>query len=429
MMKMIVLPNINFFKICISCLVLFCSVIAASLAAPMHKPSYMPSATAESVGMSSKGLAKIDKLFQNKIDAGLIQGGVTIVARKGKVVHFSTHGKMDVAKNRSMEPDALYHMASSSKPLIAAAAMIAVDDGLIDVDDPVSAYIPEFAEIKVAIFPDSAQGIYSKKGKNFKNGSYRLVPVDQPVTIHHLLTHTSGIPYFSLGPKSKKSSKEEKWSIAEYARKVAGSPLAFQPGTEWGYSNDALDVIARVIEVSSGKPFIEFIQEKLLDPLNMKNTYFNLPEEKGSKRLVLEGKDSKVALEKYFWPGLGLSSSAEDYLHFNQMLLNGGELFGRRILSEESVRIMSSDHVGDIFSQTNDEDEKGQLGYGWGYQVRITLNPEEAQNNRGKGSFGWGGMGGTASWADPENEIAAVVMLQQENGKGFAKAILDSIIE
>ena len=144
---------------------------------------------------------------------------------------------------------------------------------------------------------------------------------------------------------------------------------------------------------------------------------------------MLEGKDSKVALEKYFWPGLGLSSSAEDYLHFNQMLLNGGELFGRRILSEESVRIMSSDHVGDIFSQTYDEDEKGQLGYGWGYQVRITLNPEEAQNNRGKGSFGWGGMGGTASWADPENEIAAVVMLQQENGKGFAKAILDSIIE
>ena len=401
----------------------------------MHKPSYMPSATAESVGMSSKGLAKIDKLFQDKIDAGLIQGGVTIVARKGKVVHFSTHGKMDVARNRDMEPDALYHMASSSKPLIAAAAMIAVDDGLIDVDDPVSAYIPEFAEVKVAISPDSAKGIYSKKGKTVKNGSYGLVPVDQPVTIHHLLTHTSGIPYFSLGPKSKKSSKDETWSIAEYARKVAGSPLAFQPGTEWGYSNDALDVIARVIEVSSGKPFIEFIKEKLLDPLNMKNTYFKLPEDKGSKRLVLEGKDSKVALEKYFWSGLGLSSSAEDYLHFNQMLLNGGELFGRRVLSEESVRIMSSDHVGDIFSQTyekdekDEKDEKGQLGYGWGYQVRITLNPEEAKNNRGKGSFGWGGMGGTSSWADPENELAAVVMLQQENGKGFAKAVLDSIIE
>ena len=258
------------------------------------------------------------------------------------------------------------------------------------------------------------------------------MPVDQPVTIHHLLTHTSGIPYFSLGPKSKKSSKDETWSIAEYARKVAGSPLAFQPGTEWGYSNDALDVIARVIEVSSGKPFIEFIKEKLLDPLNMKNTYFKLPEDKGSKRLVLEGKDSKVALEKYFWSGLGLSSSAEDYLHFNQMLLNGGELFGRRVLSEESVRIMSSDHVGDIFSQTyekDEKDEKGQLGYGWGYQVRITLNPEEAKNNRGKGSFGWGGMGGTSSWADPENELAAVVMLQQENGKGFAKAVLDSIIE
>ena len=154
----------------------------------------------------------------------------------------------------------------------------------------------------------------------------------------------------------------------------------------------------------------------------MNNTYFGLPKSKASKRMVLSGKYQKEALEKYF-ESKGVVSTAEDYLHFNQMLLNEGELFGRRVLSQESVRTISADHVGDLFSRM----DKGPTGMGFGFMVSVTLDPVAAKNSRGKGSFGWGGMGGTSSWADPENGLVGVLMLQQEHGEGFAEAINASI--
>ena len=386
----------------------------------MHKPKHMPLAEAASVGMSDEGLAAIDELFQEKIDAGLFQGGVTIVARKGKVVHFSTHGKMDVVRDRAMEPDTSFLMASSSKPLYASAAMVLVDEGLINVEESVSRYIPEFAEIRVAVPLKAGEDIYSK-GEG-KASNYRLVPVGQPVTIHHLLTHTSGIPWFSLDSLGKKGSKEGNDDLGGRVARIASSPLVFQPGTQWGYSNDALDVIGRVIEIASGMGLAEFMTEKLFKPLEMSSTYFGLPKTKASKRMVLQGEYQKEALNKYF-EDKGVVSTAEDYLHFNQMLLNEGELFGRRVLSQKSVRMISTDHVGNLFSRT----DKGPKGMGFGYMVAITLDPEKAENSRGKGSFGWGGMGGTSSWADPENELVGVLMLQQEHGEGFEEAIKASI--
>ena len=387
----------------------------------MHKPKHMPLAEAASVGMSDEGLAAIDELFQEKIDAGLFQGGVTIVARKGKVVHFSTHGKMDVVRDRAMEPDTSFLMASSSKPLYASAAMVLVDEGLINVEESVSRYIPEFAEIRVAVPLKAGEDIYSK-GEGKASDNYRLVPVDQPVTIHHLLTHTSGIPWFSLDSLGKKGSKEGSDDLGGRVARIASSPLVFQPGAQWGYSNDALDVIGRVIEIASGMGLAEFMTEKLFKPLEMNNTYFGLPKTKASKRMVLQGEYQKEALSKYF-EDKGVVCTAEDYLHFNQMLLNEGELFGRRVLSQKSVRMISTDHVGNLFSRT----DKGPKGMGFGYMVAITMDPEKAENSRGKGSFGWGGMGGTSSWADPENELVGVLMLQQEHGEGFEEAIKASI--
>ncbi|MAI40923.1 MAG: serine hydrolase domain-containing protein [Candidatus Azotimanducaceae bacterium] len=407
--------------LCIMASLLFGMVVLGASANPMHKPSNMPLATAESVAMSSEGLAEIDKLFNDKIDAGLIQGGVTIVARQGKVVHFSTHGKMDVDNDRAMEPDTSFLMASSSKPLYAAAAMVLVDEGLISLEEPVSKYIPRFAEIKVAIPLKSSKDVYSK-GKGKISDNYRLVSADKSVTIYHLLTHTSGIPWFSLSTLAKKSSKKGSDDLADRVDRIASSPLVFQPGTQWGYSNDALDVIGRVIEVASGMRLDEFMSEKLFKPLEMNNTYFGLPKSKASKRMVLRGKYQKEALDKYF-ESKGVASTAEDYLHFNQMLLNEGELFGRRVLSQESVRMISADHVGDLFSRM----DKGPTGMGFGFMVSVTLDPVAANNSRGKGSFGWGGMGGTSSWADPENELVGVLMLQQEHGDGFAEAINESI--
>lgn len=401
------------------------STVLQVWADPMHEPTYMPSAKAESVEMSDDGLSAIDELFREKIDAGKIQGGVTIVARKGKVVHFSTHGKMDVLNDRPMEADTSFLMASSNKPLYAAAAMVLVDEGSISVEDAVSKYIPEFAEIKVAVPLNPSKDIYSKskgKGKGKEKDNYRLVSVDKPVTIYHLLTHTSGIPWFGLDSLGKKGSKKIDDDLGGRVDQIASSPLVFQPGTQWGYSNDALDVIGRIIEIASGMRLAEFMAEKLFKPLEMNNTYFGLPKTKASKRMVLQGEYQKEALNKYF-EGKGVVSTAEDYLHFNQMLLNEGELFGRRVLSQKSVKMISTDHVGNLFSST----DKGPKGMGFGFMVSITMDPAKAENSRGKGSFGWGGMGGTSSWADPENELVGVLMLQQEHGEGFAEAIKASI--
>gem|GEM_PF-22091 len=411
---------------------------AATSAKPMHTPRKMPTAKAESVGMSTEGLSRIDELMQEHIDAGDIQGGATIVARRGKVVHFSTHGEMDVEKGRPMEPDAIYIMASSAKPVIGVAAMMLVDEGLMSLSDPVSKYIPEFADVKVAVptKPADRDGTkskakkkewdkdkgkklgkgkkWNKKGKGKEDVPHRLVPVETPLTIHHLLTHTSGL----TGGGIKRTNEN---TFATYIPKLAKGPLNFQPGTRWAYGNVGIhSVVPRIIEIVSKTPFHQFMRERVFNPLEMNNTYFHVPSEKTSKRVVLKGLDfSKKG-------GGGLCSTAEDFLHFEQMLLNGGELFGHRLLSPASVKLMSSNQVGGLYSESG----KGPKGMGFGYTVAVTLDPVAAANNRGKGAFGWGGAAGTVSWTDPENELVGVLMLQQPRvGKKFGKAVREAIIE
>lgn len=447
MPTMNVLSKINATPVLLALSLVCCLTIYRASAEPMHTPTKMPMAEAESVGMSTEGLSRIDDMMQEHIDAGHIQGGATIVARRGKVVHFSTHGEMDVEKGRAMETDAIYIMASSAKPVIGVATMMLIDEGLMSLSDPISKYIPEFADMKVAIPAEPGEGKGSKewskdnengtgkewdkgkakgKGKEWNNSkgkgdvpATRLVPVDTPVTIHHLLTHTSGL----TGGGIERSNED---TLATYVPKLAEAPLIFQPGTQWVYGNVGIhSVLPRVIEIVSETPFYEFMRERVFNPLEMNNSYFYLPSDKQSKRVVL--KDFDVSKKK----GGGLLSAAEDFLHFEQMLLNGGELFGHRLLSPASVDLMSSDHVGDLFS-TSGKGKKAQKGMGFGYTVAITLDPNLAGNNRGKGAFGWGGAAGTMSWTDPENQLVAVIMLQQPRGSmqsDFAKAIQQAIIE
>lgn len=397
-----------------------CYGLTAALASAetRHTPTKMPAAKAESVGMSTKGLNRINKVMQQHIDAGRIQGAVTIVARRGKVVHFSTHGEMQ--KGRAMEPDALCIMASSAKPVIGVATLMLVDKGLISLSDPISKFIPEFANQKVSVpaKPANGDGKKGSKGKGDDKGkevsAQRLVPLDTPLTIRHLLTHTSGLTGGGI-----KRTKED--SLATYVPKLAKAPLIFQPGTRWVYGNVGIHaVLPRIIEIVSKTPFHEFMQKRVFNPLEMNNTYFNLPSEKESKLILRDAYKKKG--------GGGLVSTAEDFLHFEQMLLNGGKLFGRRLLSPASVKMMSSNQVGDLFS-TSGKGKKAQKGMGFGYTVAVTLDPNAAGNHRGKGAFGWGGAAGTVSWTDPENELVAVLMLQQPRGIHFAKAIREAIIE
>ena len=211
-------------------------------------------------------------------------------------------------------------------------------------------------------------------------------------------------------------------------------PLDFQPGTQWAYSL-GLDVVARIIEIVSETPFDEFLRERIFDPLEMNDTHFNLPSDKESRRPVLTGLGASKAkgwgaATKYISASAGLSSAAEDYLHFEQMLLNGGELFGHRLLSPASVEMMSSNQVGDIYATAG---KKGLKGMGFGYTVGITLDPNVTASYRGKGAFGWRGASGTVSWTDPENELVAVYLPANPRGGGaygdFEKAVRQAIIE
>ena len=237
----------------------------------------IPTARPEEVGMSSQRLLRINTAIQRHIDAGEIQGAVTVVARRGKVVHFEAHGMMDVERGRPMEKDAIFRMASSTKPILGVAAMMMIEEGLIRPFDEVSRYIPEFEDMQVAVLKEpedeDVSPLYVLKDQV---PEHRLVPAKRPITIHDLLTHTSGLAsgglgsavaeWQQLGPEDTLAS-----NIPGYGR----FPLDFQPGTRWAYSGGVgLDVVARIIEIVSKTPFDVFLRERLFEPLGMNDTHF-----------------------------------------------------------------------------------------------------------------------------------------------------------
>ncbi|MDE0420852.1 MAG: serine hydrolase [Gammaproteobacteria bacterium] len=390
----------------------------------------IPVAEPESVGMSSERLLRIDAAMQRHIDAGNIQGAVTAVARRGKVVHFKAHGLMDVEAERPMSRDAIFIMMSSTKPVLGVAAMMMIEAGLIRPDDPVSKYIPEFADMKVAVLKDPADEDISPLRVDRRNPpEHRLVPAETPITIKHLLTHTSGLASSGLG--TAHSSPADRVTLASYIPTLGAMALDFQPGSRWTYSGGTgLDVVARIIEIVSGMPYDEFVQTRIFDPLDMTDTHYNLPASKQSRRVVIQGMDvSRWSRETtYFSGSYGLSSTARDYLHFEQMLANGGELFGNRLLGSRSVEWMASNHLGDLYRGFT-QNAKGQ---GFGYTVAVVLDPVAAGSRRSAGAFGWGGAFGTRSWTDPAEELAGVLMLQQPHPGAqydFENAVRQAIID
>ncbi len=367
----------------------------------------LPQATPEDVGMSGERLKKVSDVVQEFIEERRIQGAVVGVARRGKVVYFEAQGVANVKTQQPLQMDAMFNMASSTKPILGVAAMMVIEEGKLKPSDPVERYIPEFRDIKVAVLDE----VGKKQSKSKKASAYRLVDVDRPVTIHDLLTHTSGIARLPSGKGAKRPKvRDRNETLATWIPKVAAGPLSFQPGTQWGYGG-GLDVVARVIEIVSGMPFNEFVQERIFDPLDMKDTHWILPKDKLPRMMIfVEGKAGSPT--RYFSGSAGLVSTARDYLHFEQMLVNRGELFGNRLLNPESVEMMSSDQAGDLFGKS----AKGGSGMAFGYTVAVTVNPTLAKNGRSAGAFGWGGAAGTSSWTDPKEELAVVIMVQQPTG-------------
>ena len=393
-------------------------------------------ASPEEVGMSTQRLERINEVMQRHIDAGDIQGAVTAVARRGKLVHFEAHGLMDVDNNRAMEEDSIFIMMSSSKPVLGVAAMIMVEEGLIRPEDPVSLYLPEFADMQVAVLKNSIDENISPLGVDRENPpEHRLVPAKREITIHDLLTHTAGLGTGGLGTLLTATSPfplpTNRTLESEMSRYASGA-LDFQPGERWTYSGlVGLDVVARIIEIVSGQSYDEFINERIFVPLAMNNTWFNVPEEYRDRRVVIKDRNMAPFFDRttnYFSASAGLNSIAEDYLKFEQMLVNGGELFGNRLLSPRTIEMMASDQTAGIYSGLR----RNQNGMGFGYTVAVTEDPVRAGDRRSAGAFGWGGAFGTRSWSDPEEELTGVLLLQQPNRRtqyDFENAVRQAIIE
>jgi len=394
----------------------------------------IPTATPEEVGMSSARLQRINTVIQRHIDAGDIQGAVTVVARRGKLVHFETHGLMDVENDRAMQDDSIFIMMSSTKPLLGVAAMMMIEEGLIRPEDPVSKYIPEFADMQVAVLANPSGNISPYSVSSDDIPEYRLVPANREITIHDLLTHTSGLASGGLGTAiAGRFPRDPGATIASEIPKYGAVALDFQPGARWKYSPGiGLNVVSRIIEIVAGMPFDQFISERILQPLDMNSTYFSVPPEYQNRRVVIADRDMSRFFDgpptTYFSASGGLSSTAGDYLKFEQMLVNGGELFGNRLLSPRSVRMMSSNQIGDLYRGFS----RSQEGMGFGYTVGVTVDPITSNARRSGGAFGWGGAFGTRSWTDPEEELTAVIMLQQPFGPAqydFENAVQQAIID
>ena len=395
--------------------------------------------SAEEVGMSTERLERINAVMQRHIEAGTIQGAVTAVARRGKLVHFETHGLMSVPNNRPMQDDSLFIMMSSTKPVLGVAAMMLVEEGLIRPTDPISKWFPEFAEMQVAVLRDPVDENISPVRIDPRNvPAHRLVPAAREITVHDILTHTSGLASSGLGSAISAASiggLDNRQSLAKNVPEYGNVVLDFQPGSRWQYSPaTALDVIARIIEIESGIPFDEFVKERIFEPLGMNNTFWNVPEEYQDRLIEIVGADTAppgravlydTSHSTYFSGSYGLKSTAGDYLRFEQMLVNGGELFGNRLLSPRTVRMMSSNQTKDLFSNNVE-------GQGFGYTVATSENPIVANQRRTQGAFGWGGALGTRSWSDPEEELTAVIMIQQpvpQVQRDFENAVQQAIID
>ena len=403
-----------------------------------------PAAKPEDAGMSTERLKRIHESIQRHVDAGEICGAVTVVARRGVVVHFEANGLMDIESKKPMEKDTIFRLASMTKPITGVAVLMLVEEGKIRLNDPVSKFLPEFRDMKVAMPRERAAGAAPAPGAAAALDFY-TVPANREITVQDLLTHTSGlVSTVSGGFGAKLAATMAPHgpgdTLASYVPKLATIPLDFQPGTQWAYSGAAgPEVLSRIVEIVSGQTYDEFLRTRIFEPLGMKDTFFYPPDDR-RPRLVTLYRKSPNGLEKdanqdgfsnktYFGGGGGLMSTAADYLQFAQMLLNGGELNGKRLLGPRTVELMASNHVGDMF---NGKLGRPAHGLGFGLIVQVVEDNVAAGLRVSNGSFGWDGAFGTQVWVNPKEKMVTVIMIQTQVAqvqRDFENAVMQAIVE
>jgi CubicO group peptidase (beta-lactamase class C family) len=419
--------------------------VPAGAAAPA--PAVPTVAKAEEVGFSTERLQRIHEAVQRHIESKDVSGAVTLVARRGRVVHFEAQGLMDIESKKPMARDSIFRLASMSKPITAVAVMMLIEEGKIRLTDRVSQFIPEFKNLKVAVAKPGAPPLQVPPGRGGFGGppveiAFDLVPAAREITVKDLLTHTSGLMSGGVsGPEAAKSAQRKPDdTLATYIPKLAAVPLDFQPGTLWRYSGlYGFDVLARIVEIVSGQPYDQFLKQRVFDPLGMKDTGFAPTPERMTRVATLYQRTpnglqaaanaNQLISGTYFSASGGLMSTAEDYLQFAQMLVNGGQLNGKRYLGPKTVELMTSNHTGDL---VNGQFGRPAHGMGFALGVQVVLDPVAADLRVSPGTFGWAGAYGTNQNIDPKEKMVSIIMMQGASGplqRDFENAVWQAMID
>ena len=375
----------------------------------------------EAVGFSAERLENLHKLMQGTVDRKELPGAVTILARHGKVVDYRVYGMKDTESGAALAKDSIFRDFSMTKPVTAVAMMILFEQGKWLPIDPISKYIPEFKDLKVFKDVDAAGNMVVEAPKHAP-------------TMGELMTHTAGFTYGFFGdtPVDKEYRKQDVMnskSLQEFIDKLSKIPLMYQPGTKWSYSS-SMDVQGYIIEKLSGQSLPEFYAEHIFKPLGMKDAGFFVPADKRNRFVTLytgDGKEPLKPMQARFnydaEPGMpsgggGMVSTAEDYFRFASMLANGGELNGVRILSPESVTMMSSNHLAPnlLTGEFGIGMHTMRAGFGYGYNCAVIFDPPMEGFADGKGEYFWDGAAGTWFWVDPTNDVVFVGMIQRMLG-------------
>jgi CubicO group peptidase (beta-lactamase class C family) len=396
-------------------------VLALMLATPTYaqRAIALAAGDAEEVGLSDARLARIETAIKREVEQGKLPGAVVVVARRGKIVYSGAYGFQDPLKKTPMRADTIFRIYSMTKPLVSVAAMMLVEDGVVQLTDPVSKFLPVFKEVEVS----------TGAGE---------VPAERQMTVQDLLRHTAGLTYGELTKNAAVKDMLAKAGLVkpgvrdydtrdmtspEQVERLSKIPLIHQPGTTWEYSL-ASDVLGRVVEAASGNRLGDFLAERLFKPLKMVDTGFWVPDEKMA-RLAEPFEEDPASGKKY--PlidvsappandsgGAGAVSTAIDYLRFGQMLLNGGLLDGQRVMSRSTIKLMTSDHLGTRIAAplTPGELLLGTPGYTFGLGFAVRQGDGIAGVHGSPGEFMWAGYAGTYFWVDPKEEIVGVYMSQ-----------------
>lgn len=372
----------------------------------------LPRVDPAAVGFSAAGLARIDRFFESEIAADRIPGAVVAIARDGKLAYYKAIGYQDKAASVPLSTNAIFNLASMTKPMAVVAALTLYEEGLLPLRQPLSNWYPQFANMQVGVVD--------------AGGTVKTEPAKNPITIQDLMRHTSGITYGARGntPVHKMwpgSSSGAAFAMTgpQFMDHISKLPLLYQPGTTWDYSL-SIDVLGLVVEKITGKTLGAALEERVWSKLGMRDTGFDVPADKRSRMAKplpkdpVSGRPQDIRIlrerPKFDCGGSCAFSTAGDYIRFGQMLLNGGELDGRRFLSPQTVRFMTSDHLGKDIKNNVALTEPARAGYGFGLGVAVRTQRGVAATNGSVGDYTWNGANGTVFWADPAERLTVVMM-------------------